>query len=174
MQRRSFIKPLSHLIATERLKPLLILFAWLLTFQAISAAIGLTTAPDIKGWYGALARPAFAPPNYVFPIVWPVLYALIAAAGWRIFCRGSKMKNQLLKWLFSAYMALNWTWSFVFFSLHMIFAGLIWILCMDACALWLILRAWRVDRGVSYLMLPPLAWTIFAAILNGAYWWLNR
>src|SRR5690242_20539185 len=106
----------------NKTKNILLLLAWITVFQAVSAGIGLVTAEDITGWYATLVRPDFAPPNFVFPIVWPALYLLIAIAGWRIFCV-NRTSIQPLGALFIIYMALNWTWSFIFFSLHMIFAG---------------------------------------------------
>lgn len=161
------------IVSRDKLKSIVLLFVWILAFQAVSAAIGIATVSDIKEWYGTIVRPAFAPPSYVFSIVWPALYVMIAGAGWRIFFMGNKESARQLGWLFAAYMALNWTWSFIFFGLHMILAGFVWILLLDVLALWLILRAWRTDRYVSYLMLPPLGWMVFAAFLNGAYWLLN-
>ena len=35
---------------------------------------------DVKGIYQTLNLPWFAPPDWVFAVVWPVLYLLIAAA----------------------------------------------------------------------------------------------
>ena len=36
-----------------------------------------------KLWYRSLNKPAFTPPDKVFPIVWTTLYALMAWSGWR-------------------------------------------------------------------------------------------
>jgi TspO/MBR family len=49
------------------------------------AWIGSTvTMPAIPGWYAALSKPAFTPPNWMFGPVWGVLYFMIAVAGWLI------------------------------------------------------------------------------------------
>ncbi len=157
-----------------KFKELVVPLIWIVGFQVVSAAIGIMTAPDVAGWYGLLTRPSFTPPNYIFPIVWPALYVLIALTGWRIFCLSEKSELRRLGGVFAVYMTLNWTWSFVFFSFHMIFMGLVWIILMDACAILLMVWAWRGDRQVTYLMLAPVAWTLFAAVLNGGYWLLNR
>lgn len=130
------------------------------------------TRGDIDGWYKTLARPPLAPPDFIFPVVWTSLYVMIAAAGWRIFHFGSGQR--LLRRLYMGYMALNWTWSYIFFSLHLMFAGFIWILALDVLAFLFILKSWKTDRVTAVLMVPPLIWTVFAAYLNGAYWFLNR
>jgi benzodiazapine receptor len=48
----------------------------------IGLAIGLLNVPD--GWYAALTKPWFNPPNWVFGPAWTTLYILIAIAGWRV------------------------------------------------------------------------------------------
>ena len=121
-------------------------------------------------WYATLTRPSFAPPNIVFPVVWTMLYALIAAAGWRIF--RSRRRDLII--LFAVYMALNWTWSFVFFTWHQIGLGFSQIVILDIAACAIIVRAWKGERATAYLMIPPTLWTLFAAVLNGAYWVLNQ
>jgi len=45
--------------------------------------------------------------------------------------------------------------------------------------LWLLILAtalifYRVTRWAALLLVPYAAWVLYAAILNGAIWWLNR
>lgn len=154
-------------------KDILFLFVWIAVFEAVSAAIGMATAGDVGEWYKTLNRPSFTPPNWIFPVMWSLLYALIASAGWRISRIADKKERKALLGIFAIYMGLNWTWSFVFFSAHEIFAGFVWILVINVAALAIIVRAHGTDKLVSFLMIPPLCWTLFAAVLNGAYWRLN-
>ncbi|HYD18010.1 MAG TPA: TspO/MBR family protein [Patescibacteria group bacterium] len=129
---------------------------------------------SVREWYSTLNRPPVAPPNWVFPVVWTTLYAMIATAGWFIWRmpKGDVRRNLLV--LFCVYMAFSWGWSFVFFTAKALLAGVYWILANDLVAVLLIMRAWKPKRIVAYLMLPSLAWTIFAAYLNFSYWQLNK
>lgn len=150
------------------------LILWVIVFEAISTAIGYATQPQVDGWYAALERPWFTPPNMLFPIMWTILYALIGAAGYYIW-RGRRdglTGRQRLN-IFMVYMALNWSWSFIFFTQHQLFISFLWILVMNIAAITLIAISWNTQRRVALLMLPPLGWTLFAALLNGAFWWLN-
>ena len=63
------------------MKNYLLLALWVVVFEIISASIGYATQPQVDGWYAALERPWFTPPNLAFPIMWTLLYALIGAAG---------------------------------------------------------------------------------------------
>ena len=69
-------------------------------------ATGLLNPPG--GWYAALAKPWFNPPNWVFAPVWSIVYLLVAIAGWRTWERDRNARAMTLWW---AQMALNFLWS---------------------------------------------------------------
>lgn len=150
------------------------LLGWIIVFEAVSVLIGLGTQSNVDGWYAGLVQPSFTPPNIAFPIMWSILYAMIAAAGYYIWQARTQPGGTLRLQLFVAYMALNWSWSFIFFTLHQLLLGFIWIIVIDVLAMVLIAVSWQRVRRAALLMIPPLGWTLFAAVLNGAYWWLNR
>ena len=81
-------------------------------------------------------------------------------------------RGSLLR-LFVIYMVVNWSWTFIFFTLHEMLAAFCWLLVVNLAAAAIILHGWRIDRKISLLMVPPLLWTCFAAYLNYAYWRLN-
>jgi len=150
------------------------LLIWILVFEAISVSIGMSTQSAVDGWYAGLVRPSFAPPNIVFPVMWTILYALIAAAGYLLWQQRAGKLGKAAWWSFVPYMAFNWSWSFVFFAWHQLLAGFVWIVIMNILTLTTIALCWQRDKRPVLLLLPPLCWTMFAAVLNAAYWWLNK
>ncbi len=156
------------------MKKYLSLILLILAFEAISGGIGHYNMNSVRDWYAHLNKPSFAPPNWVFPVVWSTLYAMIATAGWIIWRMPQGAARKKMQILFGGYMALSWGWSFVFFTFKAILAGFYWILAYDLVALLLIMTAWKEKRIVAYLMLPALAWTLFAAYLNYSYADLNK
>jgi tryptophan-rich sensory protein len=149
----------------------------LLGFIAICfAAAGLgaaATATSVGGWYQTLAKPSWNPPDWLFGPVWSVLYFLMAVAAWLVWRRGGwSASRSALTW-FGIQLALNVLWSVVFFGLQQpgfAFAEII--------ALWLAILATMVAfRGKSVaatiLMVPYLAWSTFAAVLNFELWRMN-
>jgi tryptophan-rich sensory protein len=129
--------------------------------------IGTVTRPD--GWYAALAKPPFNPPNWVFAPVWTILYVLIAVAGARTFERGRGRGFAL--WL--AQLALNFTWSPVFFGLHRPLAALVIVGALLATIIAFIATQWNSDRASALLFVPYAAWVAFATVLNASIVVLN-
>lgn len=150
------------------------LFIWIIAFQVIGAVIGQMTGTGKDGWYDSLTAPPLVPPNYVFGIVWSILYVMIAAAGWLAW-KGRK-ENKDAKLLFSAFIAyiiLNWSWSFVYFGVQMLLGSFLLILIINILSIAFVTKSLKVNKNAAYLMVPPTLWTLFAAYLNGGYWWLN-
>lgn len=136
--------------------------------MVIGLTIGLLNIPD--GWYAALQKPSFNPPNWIFGPAWTALYVLIALAGWRVWNvdRGSRAVK-----LWFLQMALNFAWSPVFFGAHMVGAALIVVALLLATILLFIGAAWRLDRAAAVMVIPYAAWVAFASALNAAIYRLN-
>jgi tryptophan-rich sensory protein len=146
----------------------------LLVFVAISLLVGgaatVFTEPSIPTWYAALNKPSFNPPNWLFAPVWTTLYVLMGIAAARVW-KQTGFGLEIKVW--SAQLVLNFFWSAIFFSLHLLGAALI-----EMGALWLLILAtlilfWRRDRVAGLLFVPYLAWVSFAFTLNLAIWQLN-
>lgn len=141
-----------------------------------AAALGSAlTFPNLEPWYARLDKPFFNPPNELFGPVWSVLYTLMAVSVWRVWgkarAEGISLSNPL--GLFGMQLALNIGWSLAFFGLHSPTAGLIVILMLDAALILTIVAFRRIDRTAALLLLPYLAWILFATLLNASVWVLN-
>lgn len=135
----------------------------------------IATMRGLSPWYAGLVKPAFTPPNAVFPIAWSLLYALMAWAFWRILrIRPGAEGRQAAIVLFSGQLALNALWSWAFFGFANPLAGLAVILALEVAILATLLAFLRLDRLAGLLLAPYLAWVAYAGVLNGTIWWLNR
>lgn len=131
---------------------------------AVSA--GLTEPGFDNPWFAALRQPSFLPPAWLFPVAWTILYAgLGLALAILLHARGAQGRGLLLG-VFFAQLALNYAWPPTFFGLHQISAALGIIAAMVALTAFLVARTWTVRRAVALLLLPYLAWLVFAAALN--------
>ena len=122
------------------------------------------------GWYAALAKPWFNPPNWIFAPVWSIVYLLVAVAGWRNWERD---RNSVAMSLWWAQMGLNLMWSPIFFTAHWPAAALAVILMLLAVILAFIAKQWSADRISAALFVPYAAWVGFASVLNFAIVRLN-
>jgi len=140
---------------------------------AVAALGAMATTPNIPGWYASLNKPPFTPPNYVFPVVWNILYALMAISLWRLWeaAAGSARTRAITRFLIQ--LVVNLAWSFIFFGAKAIGAGLITILMLDALVIWTICAAWKVDRFAAALLLPYLLWIGYATALSIEIFRLN-
>ena len=140
------------------------------------AAVGATvTRPEIPTWYATLAKPSWTPPTWVFPVTWNVLYGLMAISLWRLWeaARADTVGAGRAMGLFFVQLALNAVWSPVFFGLHAIIAGLAVIVTLAIVLTTTIPMAYRVDRSAAWLLVPYLAWILYATSLNAGIVLLN-
>lgn len=155
-------------------------FSWrsLLTWVAICEVTGLIgatfTLASIPEWYDTLTKPSFNPPSSVFGPVWNILYLLMGIAVYRIW-RMIKTHPEtiFLVILFCIHLIINLGWSIAFFGWRNPGLGFLVILVLVGFIITLIYKFWRYDHLASYLLLPYLAWVIFATALNYAIWQLN-
>jgi benzodiazapine receptor len=150
----------------------------LITCLAIPLAIGtisgIATATSIKGWYAALDKPAFNPPNFIFGPVWTLLYILMGISLYIIWRseRTNERTNALR--IFGIQLVLNFAWSFIFFYFHQVFIALLEIVMIWVGVLLMIIIFRKVSRTAAYLQIPYLMWVSFASLLNAAIWILNQ
>ena len=133
----------------------------------------LATTPNVPTWYAGLAKPAFNPPNAVFPVVWGILYTVMAVAAWLVWRTPPSRMRTIGLSVFAAQLALNAAWSWAFFGAHSPLGGLIVIILLIAAIAWTIAAFWRTSRVAAWLMAPYLGWVSFASLLNASILVLN-
>ena len=149
-------------------------YAPLAGFVAIAAAAAAYGAlyspnsknPDIERWYSSQKKARLNPPPVVFGPVWTILYALIATAGWRVYQapRGAARTQSLAWW--GAQMGLNAAWSRIFFGAQAPRPALVDLTAMAGSIAAFMATSRKVDRTAARLMMPYLAWVLFAGYLN--------
>jgi tryptophan-rich sensory protein len=126
-----------------------------------------------NNWFDTLQKPSFMPPGPVFGIVWPVLYALLGIALAMILAEPPSERRRTALILFFVQLALNFAWSPVFFAGHDIVLAKVVIFAMAAIAAAAAGQFFRIRAVAGLLMLPYLAWLVFAAVLTATIERLN-
>jgi benzodiazapine receptor len=122
--------------------------------------------PETQRWYERLDKPTWEPPQEAFPVVWTVLYALIAFSGWRTWKQGDSPQRTRALRLWLMQLTANANWTRLFFGQHRPKRALSDILSLESQIVAYILAAREVDRTATALFLPYAAWVAFATLLN--------
>jgi len=132
---------------------------------AIAGSI-FTSSQTQSDWY-INGKSSLTPPNWVFPVVWNILFFLIALSlffSWT--SAKSKLEKKKVGILFAINLLLNAIWSLLFFELQNPKIAFIELIFLWLSILSLIIGMWKISRTSSYLLIPYFLWVSFASILN--------
>lgn len=136
-----------------------------LSAVALAAAGGLLT--PIDGWYRALRKPPWQPPDWLFGPAWTVILGLAAWSGvlaWE--AADGAAEQRVVAILFGVNALFHLLWSPLFFKLRRPDWALIEVIFLWASLLALCLRLPAISPLAAWLIVPYIAWVSFAALLN--------
>lgn len=131
---------------------------------AVGGAAALLTM-DAMAQYSALPQPPLAPPAWVFPAVWTVLYLLMGAASRRVRRLGTQESRNALM-LYYVQLAVHFVWPLLYFRAQEYAVAFWWLLLLLALVLAALSAFSRLDKAAGRLLMPYAAWLLFAAYLN--------
>ncbi|MEK6859244.1 MAG: TspO/MBR family protein [Nanoarchaeota archaeon] len=140
------------------------LFIACLIIVFVVAGIG-SAYTQIDSWYESV-KPSITPPNWVFPVVWTVLFYFIAVSMYYNWLGANKRKKSKLIWYYGINFFLNILWSILFFTLHKPAYAFFEIILLLISIAHLIVFSWKIKKEASYFLIPYLIWVGFASILN--------
>ncbi len=124
-------------------------------------------------WFDALIKPAIYPPPAAFQIAWTIIYALMGLALALVGSAWGARGRGLAVAVFIAQFLVNLAWSPVFFGMNRITGGLVVIALMDVLVVITLVLFWRIRKLAGVLLVPYLAWILFATVLNYQFLQLN-
>lgn len=133
-----------------------------------SGAVIVTPATKSGGWYEKINLPSWVPPNWLFAPVWTTLYACMGVAAARVYKLSTGGLSSPTMILWAAHYALNLAWAPAFFGKQMLRLGQAVNIALISTLVPIIVMYHRLDHISAYLLLPYLAWIVFATFLNGA------
>ena len=142
---------------------------------AVGSVAGLFTRPEIDGWYKALNKPEWQPPNWLFGPVWTLLYILMGIAFylvWRSHTTANRKRVAITLWIVQ--LVFNFFWSFIFFRQHQLDWALGEIIVLWVFILLTIFGFARINRTAAWLLVPYISWVSFACLLTYAIYQLNQ
>lgn len=130
----------------------------------LGGLVGFLTQQD-SSFYNGLTKPVFAPPGWLFPVAWTLLYAAMAFSAWLVLKSDAKEKGILLG-LYAAQLAVNLLWPYLFFTRQALGLAFFWLLLLWMLAAIMLVQFFRASRAAGWLLVPYQLWLTFAAVLN--------
>ncbi len=136
----------------------------------ITLGIGFASSqliPNSEEFYQQLSLPSFAPPAWLFGVVWTVIYILMGISVARISSLHEKDASvaRALR-LYLVQLVVNFMWPIIFFRYEALFLAFVWILLL----LVLVIKMYRmfkeIDPVSALLLIPYILWLLFATYLN--------
>jgi len=147
-----------------------------LVWTGLTLAVGLV-ARRLTGegmeTYATLQKPPLAPPPWLFPAVWTLLYVLMGLSAARIADVADSRRRDAL-FLYGVQLFVNFWWPILFFRLEQRGAAFLWLLLLVYLVVRMIRSFAPLDRRATYYNVPSVVWLLFAGYLNLAAWLLNK
>jgi translocator protein len=148
------------------------LIAYLLAFTVVFTvsfiASKFTTSSVSSKWYQCI-KPAFTPPDSVFPVVWTILYILLAISLGRTLLLPNSSNKYWLLGFYAYNLIQNIMWPFYYFDLHQVQVAMVVLVELIISTLVIISQSYRLlPAWVGHILIPYVLWLMFAATLNYA------
>ena len=139
-------------------------YAFFFMLSAFAAFFGSMFGVDSSSeWYQNLYKPSIVPPDYVFGIVWSILYTLITISFF-IYINSFYTNRGLI--LFFIQLFLNLSWPYLFFEKKLLCISLINLVLLNVFTYLTYQEFYKSSNISSYLLIPYMIWISFALYLN--------
>ncbi|MBS6115746.1 MAG: tryptophan-rich sensory protein [[Clostridium] spiroforme] len=121
--------------------------------------------------FDLINKPFLAPPSWLFPVVWTILYILMGIASYLVFI--SEKPNKTALTVYGLQLIFNFFWSIIFFNLELYLFAFIWLVLLWLLVIKTTILFYQISKPAGYLMIPYLLWVTFAGYLNFSIYLLN-
>ena len=136
------------------------------------AGLGAVVTYLCMDGYRAVNKPPLTPPEWLFPVVWTILFALMAIAAARVFIKNRENSRMPLL-INTAQLAANFLWCVFFFGMGAYLFSFLWLLMLIVLVILTSVTYYRIDKPAGIMLVPYIVWLSFAAYLNLAIYIVN-
>ncbi len=139
---------------------------------AVGGISSLIVGSGFDVYSKAVTKPSLSPPDWLFPVMWTLLYILMGISSYLVYEKDMSEAKQPLA-VYVIQLAMNFMWPIFFFSLNAYLFSFIWLIVLWALAITMTVMFYRVSKLAGMLQIPYVLWLTFAAYLNLAVYILN-
>ena len=156
----------------KKIKPYVISIAIALAVGGLSS---LLTKNNMEV-YNTINRPSLAPPMWLFPVVWSILFILMGISSAMVWVRRDENREDAFSALktYGLQLVVNFFWTIIFFNMQAYLFAFIWLLLLLALIIIMIVQFKKICPKAAYLQIPYLLWVAFAGYLTLMIYLLNR
>jgi translocator protein len=142
----------------------------------VAMSVSTTPSPNhprIFVWYTLLRQPVFKPPDWLFPVAWTGIEALLAVSAYRLLrARPTGARARALG-LWSVNILMIGGWSRLFFGRRNLAQSTVAAAAMVGSSIAYVREAQKVDKLAARAAVPLAGWVTFATILTASIWAMN-
>lgn len=118
-----------------------------------------------ENWYKSLNKPDFVPPDWIFPIMWIILYFLMIAAFLIIIFSSFSLLTFFADLFFILQLILNISWAPVFFKEHNLRKAFLISALLTFFVFLTMITFFNISKIAGILFVPYFLWCMFATII---------
>ena len=134
----------------------------------LGSVVGFIISGSID--YNQLVQPPLAPPSWLFPVMWTIIYLLM---GISYYLLKQDNDNECLSRVYYLQLGVNLLWSIIFFLFKLRLLACIWIIILDILVCLMIYWFYNTKKISGYLNILYLVWILFATYLTIGIYVLN-
>lgn len=142
----------------------------LVALYAIGSGLWVNTGDN---WYRSLNSPSWQPPDFIFGLIWPYNFIVLAVAAVKV----SQHLNSNLVIAYLSIFAISvicaLTWAYQFYRPHNLIAASSALTAVAVLTIPLLLISFKVSTATFALLVPYQTWVAIAASLSWGYARLN-
>ena len=129
---------------------------------------------DSMDIYDKINQPFLAPPSWVFPVAWTVLFILMGISSAMIYRADAPMedKKSALR-LYGINLVVNFFWSIIFFTLGAFLGAFLWLMLLIFIIVKMMSAFYKIKPAAAYLQIPYVVWCCFASYLTASILLMN-
>lgn len=125
--------------------------------------------------FALVEKPPFAPPAWLFPIAWTILYTLMGISSYLVLTSDAEFEEIVSAMRLYVYqLVVNFLWPTFFFNFRWYFFSFLWLVLLWILVFLMIRKFYTIRKSAAWLNIPYMLWLTFAGYLNLGIWWLNR
>lgn len=125
------------------------------------------------GWYAALDRPFFQPPDVVFGVMWPLNFALLLVVGVASVRTMATDAAWTATGVLAASIVFALGWAWLFYVPHRLGSAAVCLAIATVLTWTLVVVVGRTETWAALVLVPYALWLSIATALAAAYARLN-